>query len=90
MHSEETEDGGFITTGYLRKDITKNIHDALLLKFNKKGETVWMKTFGDPEKDDQGYWIVTDPDGGFTLTGYTNTFGKNGDLWIIKTNSFGN
>jgi hypothetical protein len=90
MHSEETEDGGFIATGYTRKDITKNIHDAVLLKFNKKGETVWMKTFGDPEKDDQGYWIVTNSDGGSTLTGYTNTFGKNGDLWIIKTNSSGN
>ena len=90
MHAEETEDGGFVATGYSRKDITKNIHDAVLLKFNKKGEPVWMKTFGDPEKDDQGYWIVTNPDGGFTLTGYTNTYGKNGDLWVIKTNSSGN
>ena len=90
MHSEQTADGGFIATGFTRKDITKDISDAVLLRFNRKGEAEWMKTFGSPDKDDQGYWIVPDTDGGFTLTGYTHTYGKNGDLWIIKTNSLGN
>ena len=37
MHSEETPDGSFVVAGYTRKDITKNIHDAVLLKFNKDG-----------------------------------------------------
>ncbi len=90
MHSEETADGGFIAAGFTRKDINENIHDAVLLKFNSKGITEWIKTFGDPDKDDQGYWIINNNDGGFTLTGYTHTYGKNGDLWIIKTDSKGN
>ena len=89
MHSEETADGGFIATGFTRKNINENIHDAVLLKFDRKGRSEWIKTFGDPEKNDQGYWIINNADGGFTLTGYTHSYGNNGDLWIIKTDSKG-
>lgn len=90
MHAEQTSDGGFVATGFTRKDITKDLHDAVLLRFTSEGETEWMKTFGTPGKDDQGYWIIADAGGGFTLTGYTHSFGQNGDLWIIKTNDSGN
>jgi hypothetical protein len=89
MHAEETNDGSFICTGFIRKDITKEIHDAVLLKFSNKGETLWMKTFGSPDKDDQGYWVLNGNDGGFILTGYTHSHGINGDLWIIKTDAGG-
>ena len=89
MHSEETPDGGFIVAGYTRKDITKNINDAVLLKFNKDGKTEWIKTFGQPDKDDQGYWIVVNEDGTYTFVGYTHSVGLNGDVWMIKTNANG-
>jgi hypothetical protein len=90
MHAEETTDKGFIVTGYTRKDITKNICDAVLLKYNSKGEPEWLKTFGLPDKDDQGYWIVPDKDGGYSLTGYTLSYGIEGDVWLIKTDKKGN
>ena len=89
MHAEETKDRGFIVTGYTRTDISKNICDAVLLKYDDKGNVVWMKTFGTPDADDQGYWIVCNEDGGYTLTGYTHSYGTNGDLWLIKTNKDG-
>ena len=89
MHSEETTDGGFIVAGYSRKDITKNIHDAVLLKFNKDGKVEWVKTFGDADKDDQGYWIVVNSDGTYTFTGYTHSAGNNGDIWLMKSKSNG-
>lgn len=89
MHSEETTDGGFIVAGYSRKDITKNIHDAVLLKFNKDGKVEWVKTFGDTDKDDQGYWIVVNSDGTYTFTGYTHSAGNNGDIWLMKSKSNG-
>ena len=89
MHSEETPDGSFIVTGYTRKDITKNIHDAVLLKFNKDGKAEWIRTFGQPDKDDQGYWIVVNIDGTYTFVGYTHSVGTNGDVWMIRTNANG-
>ena len=89
MHSEQTSDGDFIVAGYSRKDITKNIHDAVLLKFNKDGTTKWIKRFGEQEKDDQGYWIVVNKDGGYTLVGYTHSIGVNGDVLLIKTDADG-
>ena len=90
MHSEETKDGGFIATGFTRKDITQENHDAVLLRFNSFGDTEWMKVFGDDDQDDQGYWVLAGDDGGFVITGYTHSYGRNGDLWIIKTNASGN
>jgi hypothetical protein len=89
MHAEQTGDGDFIVAGYSRKDITNNIHDAVLLKFNKDGITKWIKRFGEQEKDDQGYWIVVNKDGGYTLVGYTHSIGVNGDVLLVKTNPEG-
>jgi phage-related tail fiber protein len=89
MHAEQTGDGGFIVAGYSRKDIAKNIHDAVLLKFNKEGKAEWVKTFGEAEKDDQGYWIVINNDGTYTFVGYTHSAGNNGDIWLIRTDTKG-
>jgi hypothetical protein len=89
MHSEPAGDGGFIVAGYSREVITTNINDAVLLKLSKDGKAEWIKTFGVPDKDDQGYWIVVNKDGGYTLVGYTHSSGVNGDLLLIKTNASG-
>lgn len=89
MHSEQTVDGGFIVAGYARGDITKNIHDAVLLKFNKDGKGEWVKKFGDAGKDDQGYWIIINKDGTYTFVGYTHSVGNNGDIWLIRTSPKG-
>lgn len=90
MHAEQTNDGHFIVTGFTRKDITTSLWDAVLLKFDADGETLWTRTFGKPEKEDQGYWVIENKNNGYTLTGFTHSFGKNGDLWIIRTDANGN
>ncbi|HEX6848150.1 MAG TPA: hypothetical protein VF144_14310 [Chitinophagaceae bacterium] len=89
MHAELTNDGGFVVTGYTRKDIVNEISDAVLLEFDKDGKVKWLKTFGDADKDDQGYWIVINKDGSYTFVGYTHSAGKNGDILLIKTNAVG-
>ncbi len=89
MHAEETDDKGFIVTGYSRREISKNINDAVLLRYDSAGNVKWLKTFGTPSVDDQGYWIVCNADGGYTLTGFTYSHGINGDLWLIRTNANG-
>lgn len=85
MHAEPIKDGGFIVTGYTRKDITQNLHDAVLLKYDRNGKVVWLRTYGTPDKDDQGYWLVVNDNGTCTLAGYTHSRGINGDIWMITT-----
>ncbi len=89
MHSEEATDGGFICTGFTRADTRQNLWDAVLLKYDSKGDAEWMKTFGKADKNDQGYWVLVNKDGGYTFTGFTHSRGNDGNLWVIKTNPKG-
>lgn len=50
---------------------------------------VWMKTYGGV-KSDKGYFVQPTFDGGFILTGETNSFGSGDyDVWFIRTDSSG-
>lgn len=84
MHAAGTADKGWVVAGYTRKDVTQNIWDAVLLKYDRSGQVQWLKTFGTPEKDDQGYWLTTDKSGAVTFTGYTKSTSENGDLWVVR------
>ena len=49
----------------------------------------WSRTFGSGEED-VCYSVIQSSDDGFVLVGHTKTFDLNGDVWLIKTDSFGN
>ena len=85
---QQTSDDGYIITGY-----TENFGavdtDALLIKLDKNGNEQWNKTFG-TSRDDSARDIQISPDGGFVITGYTDSYvTQYFEVWLIKTNNLG-
>lgn len=87
----KTYDGGYALGGSI-KDVndTVNTSDALLVKLDANGDTMWTKVFGGPYYDAARICQQTS-DSGYVLIGDTDTT-SNGDddFYIIKTDSLGN
>jgi len=85
----QLDDGGFIITGRTWMPHTAS-EDVLLLRTNIEGSPLWTKTFGGIHVD-EAYSVYPTRDGGFVLAGRTRSFTSGlDDLWLIKTDSFGN
>lgn len=71
---------------------TTDYTDALLLKFNDKGEILWEKTYGGKPYHDYFYGCKQTRDGGYIALGITDNFGVAGsrDYYLVKTDSSGN
>ncbi len=65
------------------------MYDIFLSKFDYNGNNVWLKTYGGVYDDYGGHFSATD-DGGYIITGYTESYGYGAqDMYLIKTNSNG-
>ena len=85
--AQQTTDGGYIVVGY--KDGYSAIPDVWLLKTDSIGDTLWTKTYGGSDWD-QGYSVQQTLDGGYIVSGCTESFGAGyGDIYLIKTDSIG-
>jgi hypothetical protein len=98
-----SRDSGFVMAGWTEsvtgdfEGMSKGSRDAFVIKMNRDGDVQWKKTFGGYGVD-QCYWITATPDGGYLLTGETNS--RDGDfnaanvvlfdIFVIKLDSNGN
>jgi hypothetical protein len=81
-------DSGFILLGS-SMSFGAGENDIYLIKINNDGDTLWTKTYGGT-LDDEGFSIQQSSDGGFIITGYTESFGLGlQDIYLVKTDPIG-
>jgi len=85
---QETQDGGYIITGATWRDTT-GYPDIYLIKTNSSGDTLWTRAYGGAAWD-IGFFVRQTRDGGYIITGYTNSSGAGAcDAYLIKTDASG-
>ena len=63
---------------------------SLLVVVVEADSTMWTRTYGG-EDGDSAFSLVTTPDGGYAVTGYTDSFGSGYyDAWLVKIDASGN
>jgi hypothetical protein len=83
-----TPDGGYAIAGYAYMDSTYTA-DVYLIKTDANGTMQWNQTYGGAGYD-YGYSIVTTPEGGYAIGGYTESLvSYSYDFMLVKVSSNG-
>lgn len=63
--------------------------DAVLIRTNQDGDTLWTRTFGSPDLNEEAYGIDATFDGGYVITGYKMVNDTLSNVYLIKTDADG-
>lgn len=80
-----TGDGGYALAGFTSSEGNGG-EDVYIVKVDEDGEEQWSATFGG-RGDDEARCIINTEDGGYAISGQTNSFGEGeNDVYLIKLN----
>jgi uncharacterized delta-60 repeat protein len=86
---QQTTDGGYVVAGDTYSFGAGN-WDFWVLKLDASGSVSWQKTYGGTSLD-HALSIQQTANGGFVVTGYTDSFGAGwSDFWVLKLDDSGN
>jgi hypothetical protein len=86
---QQTTDGGYVVAGMTDSVYPPNMN-LCLIKTDANGNALWTRTYGGT-REELGYSVEQTADGGYIITGYTDSFGADGaDVYLVKTDSLGN
>jgi len=83
----QTLDGGYIITGNTYS-YGNGGSDVYLIKTNATGDTIWTRTYGGSDWDG-GSSVLQAADNGYIIVGLTTSYSTYGQVYFIKTNSYG-
>ncbi len=85
----QAKDGGLVISGYTGS-FGAGSYDVYVVKLDSVGNLKWTKTIGGTG-DDEGNSITLTKDGGYAITGGTQSFGAGKeDVYVVKLDSLGN
>src|SRR6185436_11597842 len=73
MAVTHTSDNGYVITGATETFSLNGLYDVYMIKTDSFGDLIWSKTYGG-DKIDATYAIVESPDGGYVVTGFTDSW----------------
>lgn len=86
---QQTTDGGYIVTGYLRS-LGADGSDIWLLKTDANGDTLWTRKLGGGDNE-HGFSVQQTADGGYIIAGNVYSFRTyRDDVILVKTDADGN
>jgi hypothetical protein len=80
----QTNDGGYLLTGLTTSFDSGSQSDLWMVKTDSSGTAQWTQRYG-TNGNDCGYGVVQTGDGGYVLTGQTNT----NYCWLVRADSAG-
>ena len=84
----QTSDGGYVMCGFTRSFGDPD-GDIYMVRTDEHGDTLWTRTFGGSSYE-QSFRVERTNDNGFIISGYSHSFGSLSQMYLVKTDSFGN
>lgn len=86
---QQTNDGGYIIAG-TTTSYGAGGRDVLVIKTNSSGDTLWARTYGDANGNEDGYCVKQTIDGGYIVSGGSQNFiSGDEDVYILKLKANG-